>query len=157
MASNSLAHEQKILATRDREMIPTGLIIACVVLALSSLALVSYAQYTDAPNVGQPDVAAVTNERMLTLEGSRNGSVIVTDVATGRTASFASNESGFVSVITRGLERKRMIADVEGNPPVRIVEFENGRLALQDPASGWETELAFFGQTNRDAFAQFLR
>ncbi len=155
--ADPLAHQKHMLAVRDREMIPMGLIYACIALALGALVLVSYAQYADVPNVGQPAAAPVVAEKMIRLEGARDGSVVVTDMASGRTASFAANESGFISVITRGLDRKRMIARVEGNPAVRLVEYENGRLAIDDPASGWHAELAYFGATNRDAFAQLLR
>jgi putative photosynthetic complex assembly protein len=65
-------------------------------------------------------------------------------------------EAGFISGVHRALTRERMLAKVEGNPPVRIVRFADGRLGLRDPATGWRVELIGFGDTNREAFAALL-
>jgi putative photosynthetic complex assembly protein len=58
--------------------------------------------------------------------------------------------------VHRALVRERMLAKVEGNPPVRIVRFADGRLGLRDPFTGWRVELMGFGDSNRDAFLALL-
>ena len=54
------------------------------------------------------------------------------------------------------LARERMLAKIDGNPPVRIVQFADGRLGLRDELTGWRVELMGFGDTNRDAFLALL-
>jgi putative photosynthetic complex assembly protein len=58
--------------------------------------------------------------------------------------------------VHRALVRERMLAKVEGNPPVRLVLFADGRLGLRDPFTGWRVELHGFGDTNHDAFLALL-
>jgi putative photosynthetic complex assembly protein len=65
-------------------------------------------------------------------------------------------EGGFINGVHRALERVRMQSKVAGNPPVRLVLFADGRLALRDPATGWRAELIGFGDDNRDAFLALL-
>jgi putative photosynthetic complex assembly protein len=39
---------------------------------------------------------------------------------------------------------------------VRIVEYTNGRLAAEDPLTGWSVELYAFGADNKAAFERLL-
>ncbi len=63
---------------------------------------------------------------------------------------------GFVTVIQSGMARARTVARVEGNPPIRLVRYDNGRLVAEDPATGWSAELYAFGQDNKAAFERLL-
>ena len=63
---------------------------------------------------------------------------------------------GFITVIQNGLERAREVAGVDQSRPVRIVEYANGRLTVQDDLTGWSAELGAFGSDNRAAFERLM-
>jgi putative photosynthetic complex assembly protein len=59
-------------------------------------------------------------------------------------------------VIQNGLATERKKHRVDPLLPVRIVEYANGRLAVEDPETGWSIELYAFGAENRAAFERLL-
>ena len=145
------------LVARDKEMIPSVLVKAMFMLALTSLALVSYAVLTDRPLTGVPQVAPEVASRVIALDGDAQGGVKVLDADGGVIVDLGPDEAGFVSVIWRSMNRTRMLAGVPETDPLRLVEFENGRLAIFDDQSGWSVELGSFGRDNRASFAAFLQ
>lgn len=156
MSDNMTNNQQQLMMRRNDNMIPTGLLMGMVALVVVALGITTYARLTDRPLVGVPHEAAVTAGRAIILDGSRDGSVTVRDENGAVILEPDAERAGFISVIWRGLDRKRMIHQVAGNPPVKLVEYANGRLSLQDPASGWSAELANFGDMNEAAFARLL-
>ena len=72
-------------------------------------------------------------------------------------ADLGPTEAGFINGVYLALERARTQNAIEGDPPVRLVRFADGRLALRDPSTGWRAELIGFGDTNRDAFLALLQ
>jgi putative photosynthetic complex assembly protein len=138
----------------DRENIPSRLLQAMMALALSSLALVTFAVVTDRDHVGQPKDAAVLAKRTLVLKGHGAKAVTVTD-ADGKVL-FDLEHGGFVTVIQNGLERTRTVAHVDQTLPVQLVQYANGRLTVFDPATGWSVELGNFGKDNKAAFERLL-
>ncbi|MBM7068596.1 photosynthetic complex assembly protein PuhC [Actibacterium sp. 188UL27-1] len=144
------------LVNRDREMIPRALVRAMIGLAVLSVALVGYARLTDRPLMGQPLPAPVTAERMFVLDGATDGSVTIRELDGTVLAELSEAEAGFISVIARGLNRKRLVERKVSDAPVKLIEYENGRLAINDPETNWQVELANFGASNRAAFAKLL-
>ena len=145
--------EAREMARRDREMIPTKLVAACGVLALTALALTSFAVLTDRPLVGQPKAAAVLEERDLVLGGEGQGAHVT---GPNGTILLSTDQGGFVAAVRQALTRERLTNGVEGNPPVTLTRFESGRIALSDPATGWSAELASFGADNTAAWLVFF-
>jgi putative photosynthetic complex assembly protein len=139
---------------KQREMIPTALLYGMAALALSSLAVVSFAVFTDSPHVGAPAQGTAVEERFLILEGLSAQAVVVKDI--DGTVLLDLPHGGFVTVIQSGMARARTVARVEGNPPIRLVRYDNGRLVAEDPATGWSAELYAFGQDNKAAFERLL-
>jgi len=144
--------EKRPLPRRDREFIPKRLVIAMFSLALVSLALVTFAVMTDRPLVGAPKDATVVKAQTMTISGQGNYVRIVEDTG----VVLLDGDGGFISVVLDGLERARLVAGVTGNPPVTITQYENGRVSLSDPASGWQVELASFGPGNVGTFLTML-
>ena len=144
--------EKRPQKPRDKEFIPKRLIVAMFSLALISLALVTFAVLTDRPMVGQPKDAGVVKAQTMTITGEGNHVRIVEDTG----AVLLDGDGGFISVVLDGLDRARLVAGVEGNPPVTITQYENGRVSLSDPASGWQVELASFGPGNVGTFLKML-
>ena len=139
---------------QNREMIPNALLMGMAALALSTLAVVSFAVATDRPSVGVPAAGTAVQERFLILEGKSAQAVVVKD--TDGTVLMDLPHGGFVTVIQSAMARARLVARIEGNPPIRLVRYDNGRLVAEDPATGWSAELYAFGQDNKAAFERLL-
>jgi putative photosynthetic complex assembly protein len=147
----------KALADRpstEREMIPRTLLWAMLALALSALAITAFAVLTDRPPVGQPAPGTVVAERELVLEGRTAQAVTI--YSTDGTLIAELDHGGFITVIQNAIQRARTVARVEGNPPIRIVKYDNGRLVAEDPASGASIELYAFGNDNKAAVERLL-
>lgn len=141
-------------ANREREMIPRTLLLGMLALALSSLAIATYSSIADRPHVGVPAAGTVVAQRELILEGVSAQAVVVRDI--DGTVLLDLPHGGFITVIQSGMERARRVARVPGNPPMRVVRYDNGRLVAEDPATGWSAELYAFGQDNKAAFERLL-
>ncbi|ABA79466.1 photosynthetic complex assembly protein [Rhodobacter sphaeroides] len=139
---------------KDKELIPPFLLKAMFALALGSVLMVSWAVWTGREPTGKPAPAPVVAERQLVLQGLGEQAVAVR-TPEGETL-FEAENGGFVTVIQIGLKRARTVHRIEGNPPVRLVKYENGRLSLQDDATGWSAELQAFGPDNEAAFERML-
>ena len=146
--------ERKRRPMYDKEVINGRLVMAMFGLAGLTLVIVTAAVVGDRPLTGQPHAAAPAFERVLMLEGNGN-LVTITDMADGRVIMDGEN-GGFIAVVIDGLERARVVAGVTDNPPVTITQFENGRLQLSDPATGWSTEIASFGPGNLGTWQAML-
>lgn len=141
-------------ARGERDMIPRGLLLAMAALALACLTLASVSVLTDRPRVGVPQPSVPLRERLLVLEGQSAQAV---KVRTPEGALLLDlPHGGFITVIQNAVTRARLVARVPGNPPLRIVEYANGRLVAEDPATGWSAELHAFGADNKAAFERLL-
>lgn len=137
--------EQRGMTKRDKEMIPRKLILAMVALALSALALATFSVLSGRAPAGQPQASEILASRNVVL--ASDGVALTAHAADG-TVIVDTDNGAFVSVVISGLERARKVARVTGNPPVTVTRFANGRLTLDDPASGWSVELTSFGAGN---------
>jgi putative photosynthetic complex assembly protein len=147
--------EEPAFHNRDKEMIPKGLLYAMAALALSALAIASYAALTDAPLAGVPHASAtVLRERSLILQG--HNAQAVTVLATDGSVLVDLPHGGFVTVIQSGLATVRKRHGVDPALPVRLVEYANHRLVVEDPETGWSAELYAFGSDNKAAFERLF-
>ena len=147
----------KALADRpspEREMIPRALLWGMLALALSALAITTFSVVTDRPPTGKPLAGTVVAQRELILEG-RSAQAVTVYAADG-TLLADMDHGGFITVIQNAIQRARTVARVEGNPPIRIVQYDNGRLVAEDPASGASIELYAFGNDNKAAVERLL-
>lgn len=138
----------------ERDMIPRTLLWGMLALALSTLGLVTISVVTDRPHVGVPVAAPPLRERSLILEGLSAQAVIVRDV--DGTVLMDLPHGGFITVIQSAIARARLVAKIEGNPPMKVVEYEGGRLVAEDPSTGWSAELYAFGSDNEASFRRLL-
>ena len=58
--------------------------------------------------------------------------------------------------VLRGLARDRRADGIGRSPPFRLTRWADGRLSLDDPATGRHVDLEVFGPTNAGAFAEIL-
>lgn len=139
---------------RDKEMVPRTLLWAMFGLAMASLAITSFAVVTGREPVAQPEPAKVVRDRWIVLEG-HDAQAVTVRRADG-SVLLDLPHGGFVTVIQSGLATERRKHKVDPLLPVRIVEYANGRLAVEDPETGWSIELYAFGQDNKAAFERLL-
>jgi putative photosynthetic complex assembly protein len=78
----------------------------------------------------------------------------VPDAALVHTVPAQSN--GFLRGTLRGMARERKRRGIGPERPVHLVVHADGRLWLDDPATGWRADLKAFGPTNAAAFAPLL-
>ena len=147
-------HPSPTFKNRDREMVPRALLWAMFALAMSALAITTFAVVTGKPPEAQPQASSVLRDRWIVLEGHGAKAVTVRDKDGTVLAEMA--HGGFVTVIQNGLQTERRKHDVDPLNPVRIVEYTNGRLAVEDPDTGWSVELYAFGSDNKAAFERLL-
>jgi putative photosynthetic complex assembly protein len=74
----------------------------------------------------------------------------------GRDVAVFEGEQGFLRGILRGLNRTRRGRDIPRDAPFHLAAYADGRLVLDDPATGVRLDLAAFGHTNEDVFAALL-
>lgn len=139
---------------REKEMIPRVLLRGMLALALSALAIASYASFSGARHAGVPAAGNVVAERSFILEGRDAQSVIVRDL--DGTVVMDLPHGGFVTVIQSAMQRARTVARIDGNPPMRVVRYDNGRLVAEDTVTAWTAELYAFGSDNQAAFERLL-
>jgi putative photosynthetic complex assembly protein len=126
---------------------------ALVVIALVAVAVVRLTGWGAEPEPLAPIVAA----RELRFEDRPEGGVAVHDARDGRQLEIlAAGGDGFVRGALRSLARERRGYGIGGEPPVRLSAHADGKLLLEDLATGRRIDLAAFGPTNAAAFARFL-
>jgi putative photosynthetic complex assembly protein len=99
------------------------------------------------------DDAPVSWKRSLRFEDRPNGDVAVVDPETQLEVSRFQGEQGFVRGTLRTLSRERMRRGIGAGPAFELVGHTDGRLTLQDPATGIRIDLESFGPTNMSSFA----
>ncbi len=86
-----------------------------------------------------------------------DGGVDVFD-AVGKQPStlVAPGSDAFLRATLRGLAQNRKRQHLTEDVPFRLTSWADGRLTLDDPATGRHVELEAFGRTNAAAFARLL-
>jgi putative photosynthetic complex assembly protein len=86
-----------------------------------------------------------------------DGGVAVYSAPDGRLVHVLPHgTNGFARGVLRGLARDRRRSDIGSEQAFRLVRFADGRLSLDDPATGRRIDLDAFGPTNVAVFARLL-
>lgn len=148
---------EKALVERDKEMIPTRLLLAMLALVLLVLSLVTVASITDRPLEALPPDRSIAAEREIRIYAEMTGNVLVTTAGGETIADLGPEQGGFIAGVGRVLTRERAKVGALGSEPVRLILFENGTMALHDDLTGWRAELQGFGRDNHAAFARLFQ
>lgn len=105
--------------------------------------------------VHEADARAVAT-RELRFEDRPDGSVAVIDARNAQVIDTVHGEAGFLRGALRALARERMKRDLGSAQPFALIARADGRLTLQDPATGARLDLESFGPTNAGVFARLL-
>ena len=139
-------------------VVPKGGVLAAAALILFALASVTTVRLSGVGEVRMTLPAAVES-RDFRFEDGKNGAVLVYDASNQQLVdTLAPGSNGFIRVVLRGLARERKLESIDNRPPFRLTRWDDGRLSLEDPATGRRIDdMAAFGPTNAGAFEQILQ
>jgi putative photosynthetic complex assembly protein len=138
------------------EPFPRKPLIAVAALIGFSLVLVAGARLSGL-SASQAPPSAVSEQIDLRFEDRADGAVTVLRAEDAElVAVLAPGSNGFVRGVLRGMARERRSRDVGEEVPFRLARLADGRLTLQDLATGRVIELKAFGPDNEAAFAALL-
>jgi putative photosynthetic complex assembly protein len=112
--------------------------------------------------IWRPGLQPVSSEapivaRDLRFEDLADGGVRVRDARDGgEIALLAPASNAFIRGALRALVRDRRLGDRGSDRPFRVAAWADGRLTLEDTATGRTVALEAFGATNAGAFARLL-
>jgi putative photosynthetic complex assembly protein len=148
------------MSALDTEPFPRGALIAASALIGFTLVTTTVVRLIriNAP-AAPPAALAEAPARSITVRffDEADGSVSVRDGRTNAVVtSLPPGSDGFIRSVMRGLVHDRKRRGIGPAQPFLVSQWGDGRLALQDPATGRFIDLNAFGDTNRDAFARLL-
>jgi len=147
------------MSTLDHEPFPRGALIAASALIGFSLVAATASRLVriSAPApiaAAQPAPVASVDLR---FSDEADGSIRVQNSKTDQlVATIEPGVGGFVRGVMRGLARDRISRHIGQTPPFRLSQARDGRMSLEDTATGRLIDLESFGVGNRDSFAQLL-
>jgi putative photosynthetic complex assembly protein len=145
-----------VVSGESERLIPRGVLVGAGALIALTVAAAAAARVSGIGTT-EPPVSAPVESRELRFEDRDDGAVAVYEAADGSTVDvLAPGTNGFVRGVMRGLARERKRQEIGQQPPFRLTRWADGRLTLDDTATGRRIELAAFGPTNTGAFARLL-
>lgn len=134
--------------------LPRSVLTAIGALVLITIAAVAAVRLSGI-NIREPDAAA-TQSRALRFADTRDGQIAVIDAASGQALTQIAGEGGFIRGALRALARERKIRGLDGSAPFLLIGRADGRLTLEDPATGQRIDLESFGPMHAGTFARLL-
>ncbi len=142
--------------TAARRPFPLAPLIGAGLLIGFSIALAAAYRLSGTHDLGPQSNALAARE--LRFADQADGGVRVIDAGDGHTvAVLPPGTNGFLRATLRGLARERRREEEPGlQTPFRLTAWTDGRVTLDDLATGRRVELEAFGQTNEAVFARLL-
>ena len=135
---------------------PRGALIGAAALIGFSLLAVTLARFAGLGPVTEP-MAPVVQSRELRFADRADGAVLVYDRQGDEVVDLVPPGSGgVVRGVLRALARERRLQGDGASTPFRLSRLADGRLTLEDLATGRVIDLKAFGHTNEGAFARLL-
>jgi putative photosynthetic complex assembly protein len=131
------------------------------VLVGAGAALVLAIAVAAAGRIAGPDPAAPTGQailaRDLAFRDLPDGAVGVYELPGGaEIARLDYGTNSFIRATLRGLVRERRMGELGPEAPFRLAAWNDGRLTLEDTATGRIIDIVAFGSTQAEAFARLL-
>ena len=135
---------------------PRGALFGALAVVVITVAAAGAGRFTDLGRSEAPRAATVESHDLY-FQDRNDGAVEVLDAAKGKVILVLEpGTNGFVRGVMRGLVRDRKLREIGPDTPFQLVRWDDGRLTLDDPATGREIDLGAFGPTNLGAFARIL-
>ena len=104
-----------------------------------------------------PVAASKISEKRILFDFGENDETLILSSTGEILVSYSSEQSNFVSTVTRVLKRERKKVGIEENAKVLLRRDENNRLSIYDPETKREIDLAGFGESNLEVFYDLLK
>jgi putative photosynthetic complex assembly protein len=137
------------------DVIPRGVLLSIGALVLATFLAVAAVRLSGI-DVREPDAAAAQT-RELRFEDRPDGGINVIDDRSGQAVDTLHGENGFVRGALRALARERKLRGLDHTQPFVLIGRTDGRLTLEDPATGQRIDLESFGPMHAGAFARLLQ
>lgn len=135
-----------------RSLIAIGVMLLVTLVSVAAVSITRQNAGTEATAFGNAVIA-----RTLHFEDRSDGGIAVLDAATGaEVAQVSPGTNGFLRSTLRGLARERKLRGLGAAPPFVLALRSDGRLTIDDPATGRHVDLNAFGATNAAVFRHFL-
>lgn len=140
----------------DNQPFPRGALLGLGGLVLFSLLAVILAQSFDY-RAGEAPPDTVVEQRDLRFIDAGGGVVHVQEAAgQARVLTLQAGTENFIRGVMRSMARERRSLELDAQMPFRLARHSDGRLTLEDLATGRRIDLNAFGNTNAGSFAQLL-
>ena len=137
-----------VIDAPERPIPPAIIIGGALVMAVSLLA-VSSARMGVAPRQTRPVDVAVASYDFRVAAPDASGIETVLSARDGaRVAPLSRRGDDFLPSLVETLRQERVLKGVSGAQPFRLLRFADGRVSLEDLATGRELNLESFGSVN---------
>lgn len=144
------------MSATTEQPFPRGALMGGAMMVGLSLALATFVRLSGADISSMPPARPML-ARSLQFVDDSSGAVLVYDADSHQQIeSLPPGTNGFVRATMRNFARERRSNSVGADIPFRLVASQDGRLVLEDPATGRHIDLEAFGPTNAGVFAGFL-
>lgn len=141
---------------RQDRRFPRGALLGAGSLVAFALCAVCFARISGIGTTEVPQAQALQSRELRFIDRD-DGAVVVDDARSDQTiVVLMPGTNGFVRGVMRGFARERRRESDGTEPPFLLTRWNDGRLTIDDTATGERVELVAFGPTNLAAFAQFL-
>ena len=138
--------------TKQMEIMPKKFLHAVGLLVSFVLVVVFAYRFMDYPLVGVPPKSTIVKEISLDFVERNRFDVIVLDKYGKVLAESNDGTNGFLGVVFNAVKRERINKRISGDNILRMVQYENGRVAIIDDWTGMEVQVNSFGQKNLEVF-----
>ncbi len=136
--------------------VPRGALFAVGTMVIATVLTVAAVRFTGVGAQHVADAPTVAT-RQFRFEDRPDGSIVVLDARSRRLVdTVAPGTNGFLRGTMRGLARERMRRSIGPEQPFLMIGHADGRLTLEDPATGRRVDLGSFGPVNAAVFAHIM-
>ncbi len=139
--------------TKQMEIMPKKFLHAVGLLVFFVLVVVFAYRFMDYPLVGVPPKSTIVKEISLDFVERNRFDVSVLDKYGKILAESTDGTNGFLGVVFNAVKRERIKKRISGDNILRMVQYENGRIAIIDDWTGMEIQVNSFGQKNLEVFS----
>ncbi len=146
-----------MIPERESVILPRPLLLAAGALVALTILGAGLASRTTARQPVVPAGVAVVRSLDLGFEDRDDGGILVRDMVRRRDVeTLAPGSNGFIRGALRGLARERRRQGYGSEVPMRLTEWSDGSVTLEDLATRERIEVNSFGPTNTAAFRDIL-
>ena len=139
--------------TKQVDVMSKTFLRAVGILLLLVLIFVFTFRWMEFPLAGVAPESKIVREMSLKFVERNRFDVIVLDKYDNTLVESTDGKNGFIGVVFNAIKRERIKKRIEGDNVLRMVQYENGRIAIIDDWTGFKIQVNNFGQRNLEVFS----